>query len=1766
MEKDLIDSLLTEIFSQLQANDSREKKSITEGIPILAKALQHQSIADIQSEKLTVHSADFFFQNRISKPDKIKIEEISKEVTRVKVAAEPETKVFVREVPIRTSQVKKSVPEWAVGAKVDKTIGPITRVDGLQVYVDVYKVEKLIALRKQGTNEPLIFFKAKFSKPKVQPVNSPPVEVTENYSLVAGSVWVKAKMFASNAPADRYFGLKIKAGTISLSAKPVLNGNNLLLGMNTQVSVNLELDSPAIKGAKSTKKYGNDAAAMSLQCPDNLQFKFTGAGSGQITGAGNAQWNVYGNSNSFSYQNKTATYNSQLSRFCVPFIPDTSGKVFAPKKTVGKWVEISAKANVKSCWWAIPAASLDINAPLEVSGIGGMMEEWESGMQFSLTNIEAQKIRLNESLFLVEEGRIAITSLTANGSGGAIHFDHWKDELNPYGTSIDVAFPSKTVFLYNCLAEGTELIFSTCNASVNVDRPKQVNGHSVAIKTKESALILAGNDTSNLLLLIDDNILWDNKLPFDKVPEFKSIALALENALFTVSPVNGCMVFGRCNEAWTRIVESQTYLVFGMLAYLPTLPDPYLANFGALSRSFDRKGTNFQNIKNWLVCRIIQKPVPEKNDDVNVSFHFGQALTNAVSGTSKDAVSEGLMSAVGDFESEKVAYRLSSDTSAPKSASTHRNIPDYEAEYDKQVASLSRDFFTLLDVSSNANQVGVSLGGNIRAVSQREVTGVATHKTESEAVVVSHDGQLISVEGMEVKVPGYLARVFLLPQVAWEPVLNLTTPPDPPQPMDPPPGYNYYLNDGGPTRLINSSSLSVTLSPIPLTSFLLDQYKQNKIDLLAQFTLPFGLKAVAQLTRSSPYKDLFPKLEGINPNFPDSLQGGIQIRAIGGDAGKKPPLEKDLPMFDGFTFQLNNILSAYGTYTNTSTLGDSVTTIFNTEFSTQNGDPKGVPVSTIDFSGYGASMFSNWLSPSAAIASTSQARFDVMLGRTGHEVIQVKSLVYPWGIRVVRTITLFRTSSGFVYRVDSGWQPETDGKFDFGYDFVRNGTLVHKDPYEVHPGTLRGLFNIRNIEEDASIADFERTDYIEKNKTYIDILGVEQTWNQNAPKEIPIICRPVWFDADVELENLVQGHSKNRTPSKKILGYVQLAPTGVPLSPQRFKELLDLQGGIIGGDINCVMDVNKSDQQMRISRFDFSHSTSPSNTDPIFVAASRGSLILPKTGSWTVVQHKVSSGDVTPLPPHIPVPLIRAGKWVKDIVVKQADVNTKLLRLASPSELLRNPESSTINFGILQTTASQKALVLTPSFQNGTKKLLSKTPMLYADAYRLMAGSGIFPNAGNGIDEFGKAAVLFSGALAGAGAVASVFRENGLQDGGVKVLEMLEIKLQKEGESIVDQGFELLSTGANDILKKAVAFDLPPTKVFLVDMEALKIYIDYQTGKKEDNPNTYVDSKLNFDIKAVVDDTAKAWKSRLNNLAMVVDLGKFTRLMTIKGNFDSQKGKESGYEGFKDKDFPSLGLPTPEIEFSDELQPVIDLLQLLASLSTGDYGAVMQKGLKIAMSNAGEIWEYKFEASKEIPLVRFPPEENAYNSPQTPLKLEAGLALGVYFNAALKVTTDPKQLLPTAGAFIEFRGGLEVMCVTVGGATIFAIGEVQLKVACDTKIGPSLTMKLGFGATIAVGLPVVGNVSVTYMVGCEMYASADLISVTAFMLFRGKASLIGGLVAVTIYIEASGTVTRLIPEKRTECTASVTFGLEISICFIINIDFEETWQESRQIA
>jgi hypothetical protein len=1044
------------------------------------------------------------------------------------------------------------------------------------------------------------------------------------------------------------------------------------------------------------------------------------------------------------------------------------------------------------------------------------------------------------------------------------------------------------------------------------------------------------------------------------------------------------------------------------------------------------------------------------------------------------------------------------------------------------------------------------------------------------------------VDGMQVKAPGTLVRIFTVPQISWEPVIN-RTPPDrdnpydltqPKLPMDPEAGPIYFPDDGGATRIWNNNTRPVSLAPIPFITSLVLDFKINPQNFtVASFSLPFGMKAISYISKNF-IESVKPEIVAVSPKFRENapgrplLEGGIQLSFRAGRFGKTDPdpAKMDSMMFPGYIIQYNNLLDPLGKPSGASNLGHRVTQIVNNEFlinplaiSPLLEKSRGVPVSRIDITGYGANMFSDWLSPTAAMAQTSQVKFDVMHGRTAHEVVQLKSILYPWGIRVVRTITLFRTANGYINRTDSGWKAESDGLFDFSYKYQLLNTpdfstdpahfKTEEGPYEFHPGVVRGLFNIRNIKDAPSVKPFESFNEIGAGDEFLN--GVKGRIEKNTGADIiePVYCGAVYFDADVEIENVVQGHTNKRVSSKKILGFVQVAPAGKPLTVDQLRALLSEQNNSIGGDVDCVVDINNSDQQMRLNRFDVNNSLDASNK-PVFVIAARGSVVLPKNGSWSMVQHNAGTGEVTPLPDGITVPLIRTGKWVKQLVTDAQTIKRSFLRIAHPAEILRNPGSSTLNFGYLQTTATQKALFLTPAYALDIKSMLSKTPPVFADAYRLMTGNGIFPNIGNAIDNFGKALPLLNGMDAANNAV-KAFTTKTLE-GGAEALEIMMIQAEKAGETVINQGMSMLKKGANGLLDKALKFDIPQGEIPLVETKGLRIYIEYKAGK---NKEPEVPSKVDFDVESFAGEMGKQWKSRLNNLAMVVDLGDIKRLMIIKGNFDAKKGKETSYEGGEGA---GEGLEYPEIQFNEKMQPLIDLLQVLGELSAGDYGAAMKRGLKVAMSNSGEIWEYKYEAAKELPLIRFPPTDELYNSAQTPLKLEASLSLGVYFNAALKVTTDPKQLLPTAGAFLKFHGGLSVMCVSVGVGSVYAIGSVDVKIACDTKVGPNLTLDFGFGVQIVVSLPVVGHASITFMVGVSMYADKDKLIITAMMLFRGNAELLGGLVSVTITIEAKGIVEK--SAKGTEASAQVTFALDISIFLIIDISFSKTWGEDRQIA
>jgi len=1774
MNPEQIASLVATLTGQLHATNTSEENDIHLLQQTLAETLNHQDISSIRNQQYSIDGSDIFSEKKILPARLNNILEIAKGLAEKK-SEEAVLRVFVRDVPVKTTQIVGSIPDWAAGATLEKSFGPFTDAEGRLKWFDFYKIVKLIALYTQGEALPSILFSSSFFSRLIHQVLPP--ELVNQYSIAEGSVWIRASLLCPTAPTDRFCGLKVKDGTIHLDSAPQNVGNKLVIQTNNTVKVHLNVEQPIITNSGSSL-LGIDARNAHYQLPSSFSFSYTGL-KNTLQQIGPASWQVYGNTLDLNFVgNQSVEYDAHTGRVLIPM--HTKESVFSVANAQSPFLNLSGKASIEQSYWGIAAASLDIANPLAADGNGSFLVKCGKGLQGHWKTGQGNDIFLVAPSIMGEPGRIDITDLFSNGLGATQHLNLWKDLQNLNGTSLDLSYKASAPWMYTSMSAGEEILITVASAQVNIDRPVKVNGEPVAVRSKESLVLFGLIGTTNLIYLLDENLLAETSTSLAVIIRPKPISLALENALFTVSPPNGVLLFGNCTSDFTQILSGNLLLSFELFSYLPSLPDPYVANLDVLKRQFLRGNYSTEgSIWLWLICLVQFKPNSKELDEVNVSFHFGKPspsgnqnalsisspvpIQNTSSSIAAQLFSPNPVQTIQPISTEMVNREATLEFTTR--AFERNPNKDYQQEWESHFSEFEFDAFSLLDVSSNANQMGISFGvfGNNR---------LAMLKTSTVATSSYSNDFPLQVEEMHVVSQGQNVRAFTLPLVAWEPVFNLSYPENP-QVMDPPLLWNYYPDDGGPTRIFNNSVASVPLAPIPLVDFIISEFKKNKNNsTLAIFTLPFGLRALADMSLHGP-ETTKPLLDTVKPSFPNDLAGGIQIKAWAGNYDVKPavdPSQKDSRMFPGYILQTNTIRGLDGTETNASNLGDSVTRIFNGEFfetPLSSGKPelgRGVPITRIDFTGYGANMFSNWFSPSAQIAATSQARFEIMMGRTAQEVIQVKSICYPSGARFVRTITLFRTSSGYVYRVDSGWKAESDGIFDFRFSYIANGTpkppdypatpypTVEKKPYTIHPGIIKGFFNIQNIREDSSLPDFKTTVTVNTNELYINgITGFEEI-NSGPPFEIQVLCRPVWFDCDIEMENVVLGHTGNRVPAKKVLGYVQLAPTGVPLSDIQFRDLLNSQFGSIGGPVNCVIDINKSGQQMRINRVDVNTSIDH-NGNIAFVAAARGNVFLPKDGSWSMVQHSVGTGEVTPLDESITVPLTRKGEWVKDLVVNPADVANNLVSITHPIDLLRDINPDTVNFAFLQSTATQKALFLTPSYAQGITKLLSKAPPIFSDAYRLMSGNGIFPNIGNAVNNYGKAI-----ALATSNGVAA-FTEKTLADAS-KVLEVLEINAEKQGAEVIKQGMNLLQKGADNLVNKALQFDIPDLDIPLVQMDGLKIYIDYKTKKEKTGANQ-TNSQVNFDVNSFADKMADQWKGRLNNLSMVVDLGSIQRLMIIKGNFESRKGTESGYEG----DQGGLGgLPIPEIEFNEKLQPVIDLLQMLGELSSGNYADALKRGLKIAMSNSGEIWQYKFEASKTIPVLRFPPTDIAYNDPNCPLKLEASLGLGVYFNAALKITTDPKQLLPTAGAYLQFYGSMSVMCISVSVGTIYAVGSVNVKIACDTQSGPSLLLKFGFGAQIVVGLPVVGNVSVLYMMGVEIYAGTDKITLAGFLLFRGQANLIGGLVSVTITIEAKGVVERT--ANATNCIASVTFALDISIFLVIDIDFSRTWSESRQIA
>lgn len=1137
---------------------------------------------------------------------------------------DPALRVFRRTWPLLANTVAQSVPAWALGWAPESSFGPFESNEGDLVWFDVRRTEMPVLLVDAQTGRPLV------SLPQATlPVDGAATEANV-LRIPAGSVWLAAALFDAASPSGSFAGLRIRGGTLTLSHPPLIHGSAIEVAPGIVATLLLQLEPPE---RLSRSRHGGDARKVGVDLPEQATFTIAVGVGGRLVQLSRAALEVYGSRLRLRYvEGATARYDNDLARLWFPMAPDRAALTI--DDTTSKILRPAGEAAIVEAGWAVPVAVPKGGNPSNLgaaAGAGALGLSLAKGLHAVLEPDESEKqLPLDSAVVLAEPGRLSVLARSGPARYRRV-LDLWENGTRGRSRlELRADRPLRIGFDATTAGGGAEaLAVSTLECVAQLDRPVTAAGERVPLSSRRATLSLQRlADVTRVSVSAPTDPPRD-PITAEDAPQ-PDVSFALSNALARTSAAQALLLNGAL-DAQHQVERGTLVLRFSLGFLLPSLPDPYAAN---TTRLPPRREFNLavSQPTQALFGRVRWTSAA----DPELSFELGAGAV---------ATPGFLRIEDAPIEREQMALVHSVPLSP---------LPEVEAGFPRATGQ-GPELFRLLDVSSRADLFGVGYSPPSRRLEHAL-------------------GATLQLSGMELTAPVRNVSAFTLPAFQWEPVYDLPT-----KGALPFPAKLVSPTDGGPARFAMPSATLVPVAPIPVIDTLLAEYDRGTdLPLAARFTLPFGMVAVAELRRRQFHPTLPilvpPRFESVRPDFPASgLIGGQQLALYEQNVFKVlagPPL--GLP---GATVQTNNSVAGRSVLNS-----GGVDTIFNGTFADK---IKLVPVQRIDFSGYGASIFSDWRHPGVKVPGVAQVKFEAMVGRTAREVVQVRSKLYPWGAVVVRTITMERTGSGGVFRRDSGWQAASDGNYKF-------------DDCLVHSGVAPRLTNIRRIRDTAN--EYERV--------YPPVPGPGET----------VRLTQVVFDADVEIEGVTLGANDERlVPTRDIIGYVQVVPIGEELSRAQLADLLSATGPI-GGPIDCELNVAQSGLHMRLSRFEVDRTTTVGGS-PEFVLAARGSTELSGAGQWTFSRRGPSEPEPHRLDPNRPIPLIRANP-VGGVVPPY--------RFADPSELYRtaNPHS---DYGLLFSAGAQRMLLPQPQVRWGDATVHGGSALLFADMYTLGGGVALFP-------------------------------------------------------------------------------------------------------------------------------------------------------------------------------------------------------------------------------------------------------------------------------------------------------------------------------------------------------------------------------------------------------------------------------------------------------
>ena len=196
MDENSLLALLAKLCGDITSTNNSDTDQLFKLQEAIATALINQQ-STVVSHSFQFDQLENFATQHLDAGD---LEHLNNVLQRVQSSTQPidtNIRVFRRETPFISSQLRGSVPDWARGADIINTIGPVVNRDGRRLWFDFYKIIPVVQVWLQGASQPFILL-------PLEVINRINIFGPRSYKIPAGSVWIHGDIFTTDSPDNLY--------------------------------------------------------------------------------------------------------------------------------------------------------------------------------------------------------------------------------------------------------------------------------------------------------------------------------------------------------------------------------------------------------------------------------------------------------------------------------------------------------------------------------------------------------------------------------------------------------------------------------------------------------------------------------------------------------------------------------------------------------------------------------------------------------------------------------------------------------------------------------------------------------------------------------------------------------------------------------------------------------------------------------------------------------------------------------------------------------------------------------------------------------------------------------------------------------------------------------------------------------------------------------------------------------------------------------------------------------------------------------------------------------------------------------------------------------------------------------------------------------------------------------------------------------------------------------------------------------------------------